>query len=201
MEYHLVGFSQLTEAERKHLAVLHHSVMHTLLSDLGLPMVSRYYQVAQADPSVLGICAVNPSGEILGWAVGSPDPDKINAQLRSPLSWFSLQMLRLCLTRPLAVWQLIASVLSTAPQVENKNGSIELTYVGVSSGRRGMGVGRALLHAFVEESRSKGYRSVVLSVEKENLAAVAMYEKAGFRVIRTFTEGRYRRHRMELVLA
>jgi ribosomal protein S18 acetylase RimI-like enzyme len=57
------------------------------------------------------------------------------------------------------------------------------------------------LNAFVEASRAKGYRSVVLSVEEENLPAITLYEKAGFKVVKTFSEGRYQRHRMELMLA
>jgi ribosomal protein S18 acetylase RimI-like enzyme len=44
------------------------------------------------------------------------------------------------------------------------------------------------------------HRTVLLSVEKENVPAIALYEKAGFKVIKTFTEGRYQRHRMELTL-
>ena len=66
MEVRLVEFPQLTENDLKRLAVLHHSVMHTLLSDLGLPVVLRYYQIAQIDPKVIGLCACSASGAILG---------------------------------------------------------------------------------------------------------------------------------------
>jgi len=201
MDYHLIEFSQMTVDDIQRVAVLHHSVMHTLLSDLGLPTVLRYYQLAQADPKVLGLCAVSTSGDVLGWATGSPHPDKINARLRSPLPWFVLQMVRLMFTRPLVFWQLISSVLSTSNQAAIKNDAIELTYIGVSSDKRGTGVGRKLLNAFIESSRSKGYHSVILSVEKENSPAITLYEAAGFKIVKTFPEGRYQRHRMELTLA
>jgi ribosomal protein S18 acetylase RimI-like enzyme len=201
MDDRLIEFSQLTDDEIKRVAVLHHSVMHTLLSDLGLPMILRYYQLAQADPKAVGLCVIATNGELLGWAMGSPHPDKINAQLRSPLSWFVLQMVRVMFTRPAVLWQLISSVLSTSNQAAIKNDAIELTYIGVSSDQRGMGVGRKLLKAFIEASRSNGYHSAVLSVEKENSPAITLYERAGFKVIQTFSEGRYQRHRMELTLA
>jgi ribosomal protein S18 acetylase RimI-like enzyme len=201
MDSHLVEFSQLTPEDLKRLAVLHHSVMHTLLSDLGLPIVWRYYQIAQQDSQTIGFCAISGSGEILGWAMGSPHPDRINARLRSPLTWFVLQMLRITLTRPAVLWQLFSSVFSTSNSAVIKNDAIELTYIGVSSEQRGVGLGRKLLNAFIEASRSNGYRSVVLSVEKENLPAITLYERAGFRIIKTFSEGRYQRHRMELTLA
>jgi len=61
MEYELIPFSKLGDGQLKQLAQLHHSVMHTLLADLGLPMVLRYYQIARSDNFVVGICALNPS--------------------------------------------------------------------------------------------------------------------------------------------
>ena len=201
MDERLLELSHLTAEDLQRLAVLHHTVMHTLLSDLGLPVVLRYYQVARADPKVIGLCLISASGKLLGWAVGSPHPDRITAELRAPLPWFAQQMLRIMFTRPLVLWQLISSVLSTSSGATIKNDAIELTYIGVSSDQRGMGLGRKLLNAFIEACRSNGYRSVVLSVEKENLPAITLYERAGFRIIKTFSEGRYQRHRMELTLA
>ena len=200
MNYELVAFSQLEDDDIKRLAVLHHSVMHTLLSDLGLPMVLRYYQVARSDLSVIGICAMNSAKEILGLAMGSPHPDRINSSLRSPLLWFAFQMLRVVVTRPLVLWQLISSVLLSSAEAEMKSDAIELTYIGVASDQRGRGLGAKLLNTFIEASRVKGYHSIILSVEKENGSAIALYTKAGFKIIKTFSEGRYQRHRMELIL-
>jgi ribosomal protein S18 acetylase RimI-like enzyme len=200
MDYTLVEFSQLDTDGMNHLAALHHSVMPTLLSDLGLPLVLRYYQVAGDDRSVVGICAVSPSDEMLGWALGSPHPDLINSHLRTPFTWFLFQMLRLTLTRPMVLWQLVSSVLGSSGQPAMKSDTIELTYIGVAPNQRNKGLGRKLLDAFIEVSRSSGYRSIVLSVEMENTPAVALYEKAGFKTIQSFSEGRYKRHRMELVL-
>lgn len=201
MDYRLVEFSQLTEDDIKRLALLHYSVMRTLLSNLGLPFVWRYYQIAQANPKVIGFCAIATSSNMLGWAMGSPHPDRITSQLRSPLAWFVFQMFRVTITRPVVLWQLISSVFSSSNQIDVKDGAIELTYIGVAANQRGKGVGETLLNRFIEASRSDGYRSVVLSVEKENSAAISLYEKAGFKVIKTFLEGRYQRHRMELTLA
>jgi ribosomal protein S18 acetylase RimI-like enzyme len=200
MDDRLVELSQLTSEDLKHLAILHHSVMHTLLSDLGLPIVWRYYQIAQRDSQTIGHCIISDSGEILGWAMGSPHPDRITLRLRSRPAWFLIQMLRITLTRPVVLWQLISSVFSASAQGELKPGAIELTYIGVTAGQRGKGLGRIVLNAFIEASRKHGYRSVVLSVEKENSPAIALYEKSGFRIIKTFSEGRYQRHRMELTL-
>lgn len=200
MDYELVAFSQLKDDQLKQLAQLHHSVMHTLLADLGLPMVRRYYQVARSDNSVVGICALDPSKKVIGWAMGSPHPDRINSALRSPLLWFAFQMLRVLFTHPFVFWQLISSVLSSSAETEMKSDAIELTYIGITPDHRGRGLGKDLLNAFIEMSRETGYPSVVLSVEKDNEPAIALYQKAGFKIIKTFSEGRYERHRMELIL-
>ena len=200
MDYALVPLTQLKAADLKHLAALHQSVMHTLLSDLGLPIVIRYYQIARSDSSVIGICAINSSGEIIGWAMGSPHPDRINSSLRTPLPWFVVQMFRVIFTRPLVLLQLVSSLLSSSAETEMKKDEVELTYIGVSPNQRGMGLGKNLLDAFVETSRSNGYRSILLSVEKENSTAIALYEKSGFKIARTYSEGHYQRHRMELIL-
>lgn len=200
MDVELLPLSQLNENNMQQLAKLHHTVMHTLLSDLGLPMISRYYQVARNDSSVIGLFATNSSGELLGWTMGSPYPDRINSRLRTPLPWFVFQMLRLAFTRPLVLWQLFASVLFSSTEMEMKSDAIELTYIGVALSQRGKGLGRKLLNAFIEAGRSNGYRSVVLSVEKENSPAIALYEKSGFKITKTYSEGRYQRHRMELIL-
>ena len=201
MAYELLGLSQLDEDDIKRLAMLHYSVVHSLLSNLGLPMVLRYYQVARADPAVIGLCAVSTAGEMLAWALGSPHPDLINSRLRTPLTWFLFQMLRLTLTRPFILWQLMSSVFNLSNRLYIESGAIELTYIGVASNQRGKGLGEDLLNSFIEASRSTGYRSVVLSVETDNKPAMALYEKMGFKIIQTFSEGRYKRHRMELALA
>jgi ribosomal protein S18 acetylase RimI-like enzyme len=199
MDFTLVPLSKLDSASLDGLANLHQAVMHTLLSDLGFPIVRRYYQACQEDLTVIGLCAVSSGTEILGFAVGSPHPDALNARLRQPLGWFTGQMLRLALTRPRVFLQLVISVLSSSSQMETGPGAIELTYIGVAPSARGQGLGTAVLKAFAGAARAAGYRTIVLSVETDNPEAVALYTKSGFKITRTFTEGRFQRHRMELV--
>jgi ribosomal protein S18 acetylase RimI-like enzyme len=198
MKFTITPLSQLDPPGLARLAALHQSVMLTLLSDLGLPVVRRYYEICRQDPSVVGFCAISPSGEIIGWAVGSSHPDEINARLRAPLTWFAGQMLRLALTRPAILIQLAQSVFSASNVNIIQPGQIELTYIGVAPSARGQGLGKTLLAAFVDAARLAGYHSVVLSVEIDNPEAIALYSKTGFKIIKNFQEGRFVRHRMEL---
>ena len=90
------------------------------------------------------------------------------------------------------------SVFSSSNQFDIKDDAIELTYIGVSAEQTGTGIGTKLIDRFITASREAGYHSVILSVEMDNPPAIALYKKTGFEIIRTFSEGRYQRHRMEL---
>jgi ribosomal protein S18 acetylase RimI-like enzyme len=171
-----------------------------LLTALGLPFLERYYQAAQDDGNVIGFCALSEEGTPLGWVMGSPKPDQVNSRLREPLTWFVMQLLRLLVTHPLVLGQLVSSVLTSSNQTDMNAGSIELTYIGVSEDQSGSGLGTKLINHFIEATREAEYHSVVLSVETDNQPALALYEKTGFKIIKTFSEGRYQRYRMELSL-
>ena len=196
MEYTIQPLGNLDDHLLECVALLHQSVMHLLLTDMGFPMILRYYQIARIDPSVIGFCAVSDSQEILGWVVGSPDPHALSVRMRKPPSWFYQQMFHLAVTRPLIFLQVLLSAFYSSDRKFPPH-TIELTYIGVAPNIEGKGIGRALLSAFMEASRSLGYYSIELTTETDNLHALALYEKSGFVVKRTFREGRFERYRME----
>lgn len=200
MEYTIQPFANLDNHSLERVALLHQSVMHNLLTDLGFAIILRYYQIARSDPSVIGFCAVSPSHEILGWAVGSADPHVLNSRMQMSLSWLMKQLLCLAVTRPVVFSQVLFSVFY-ASQHKLSPSTVELTYIGVAPDVQGNGIGRALLEAFTEASRSSGYCSIELSTEIDNLHALALYEKSDFIVQRTFKEGRFERYRMERKLS
>ncbi len=197
MDFTLTPISQLDKAGFARLASLHSLVMHTLLSDLGTPIILHYYETVQTDPLALGFCAISPTGELIGWAIGSQDPARLNTRLRQPFTWFAVQMIRLLFTRPLVFLELARSVFSANQANKLKNGQIELTYIGISHAVQRQGLGKALLAAFIEQAAKSGYTSIVLSVETDNASAVSLYTKSGFQIQQTFSEGRFTRHRME----
>lgn len=198
MNYKIVPLALLNNDQINQLARLHYTVMDSLLSDLGLPLVERYYQIARADASVIGICALGADGHPLGWAVGSPNPNQVNRRMSEARVWFIVQMVRAVVTRPSSILQLVASARTSSLQM--KAGAVELTYIGVDESARKQGVGRALLNSFIEAAREKKFTSVALSVEAENTDAIALYTHTGFKITHSFTEGRFNRHRMELTL-
>lgn len=214
----IIPISHLAPESLPALVDLHAATMPTLLTDLGRAVVLRYYQIAQADPSVIALCVLeapqpvtetpisNQKSQIsnsqspIAYCLGSPNPPALNAKLRTPLPWFAGQLLKLTFTRPGILVQLAQSVLTASSANDLLPGQIELTYIGVAPAARGRGLGKTILAAFVESARAAGYTSVALSVETDNPAAIALYTKFGFTISQTFREGRYHRHRMELPL-
>jgi len=134
-------------------------------------------------------------GSPLGWVVGTSEPDQVNSRLREPFSLFIPQMLRVLFTHPALIWQLVLS--SRSASFEMKPDCIELVYLGVAVSARGRGLGRKLMDVFVQAC-AEDYRCVSLSVEEENTDAIRLYTKAGYKIMETIVEGRYKRHRMEL---
>lgn len=195
----MVALSDLDDLGLQSLALLHQSVMRSLLTDLGPPFILRYYRFARMDEFVIGYCLISAHGDVVGWVVGSPDPTALNARLRAPMRWFARQILRLAITRPSVLWQLFLSVSSSSKQMTTK-GVVELTYLGIAAHARGSGLANSLLQAFINASRAAGYKVVELSVEQENTAALSLYARFGFVPTRTFREGRFERRRMEFVL-
>jgi phosphinothricin acetyltransferase len=51
--------------------------------------------------------------------------------------------------------------------------------------RQGLGIGRALLHAFVEAADHAGYWTIQSSIFPENTASIRLHERAGFRIVGT----------------
>lgn len=198
MGYEIVPVSRLNRQQIAGLAGLHRRVMHSLLSDLGLPMVERYYQIACADSSVVGVSALDAEGISRGWAVGSSNPNLLNGRLREARAWFVIHMMRILITRPATLLQALVS--ARASSMPMKRGAVELTYIGVDEAARGRGLGHELLRAFLDEARRRGFTSVELSVEAGNLSAIALYTGAGFQIVSSFREGAFNRHRMELIL-
>jgi ribosomal protein S18 acetylase RimI-like enzyme len=63
------------------------------------------------------------------------------------------------------------------------------TQICVQPGYQGHGIGRMLMLASAEALRSMKFRELTLTVTSDNYTAVRLYEKLGFRTIKSFTAG------------
>jgi putative acetyltransferase len=76
--------------------------------------------------------------------------------------------------------------IGTAAIVEHADGTHELKRTFVTDAARGLGTGRALLEAVEAHARGVGADSVRLETGLPQVAAIALYERAGFRPISPF---------------
>lgn len=196
-----IQFSIANDRDLDAVIDLHMNSMSALLTDLGRSFVRRYYEVALADPASILMCARDLSGEIVGWAMASPDPRGLSNQMSFPRAWFVAQIAKLVMCRPGVFMQLVRSVVISQRDMQLPERSIELVYIGVSALARGKGVGGGLLAAILRVSSERGFSKLLLSVEVENQSAVALYRACGFDIESTYVEGRYHRHRMSKQLS
>jgi GNAT superfamily N-acetyltransferase len=94
---------------------------------------------------------------------------------------------------PQATWLITHRPLSGSPPedcgtiqavaISESLGSIQ--NVGVTPSHRGLGLGRGLVYRCLEGCLVRGLKRVALEVTANNVAAVALYRRMGFRVTRT----------------
>lgn len=195
----LVPLSQLSDRQIDSICEIHKQTIPSLLSQFGLPFLKKYYQLAAKSPDVISICALDPSGRVLGWAVGSVDPGGLYSQLRSDGWWFFKKLFAAFVRQPNLIIDVALQVIPNSVNLLSER-QVELTYIAVDADSRSSGIGERLLAAFLDHARVYGVQSCYLSVEVENTIAARFYQKHGFSILATFKEGRYQRHRMFLLL-
>ncbi len=80
-----------------------------------------------------------------------------------------------------AAW--LRTLTSAAPGYGHVADDVPELTMAVVPGRRGQGIGAALLAAVLDRARQRGDRAVSLSVEDGNDTARRLYERLGFRVV------------------
>jgi RimJ/RimL family protein N-acetyltransferase len=168
-----------------------------LLSKLGYPFVLRYFENAIRDDQAFGFYVQNnETSEIMGFSLASPEPSSLTSKLTEDKAWFIKNIFKVIFTRPLAFLQMVISSVTIRGQMYEPN-TIECVYFTVDPKFRGHGLGRTLQKALMDEGRKRGYKKIYASVETWNVASLKATQANGLKIIKTFREGMYYRHRLE----
>ena len=168
-----------------------------LLSKLGYPFVLQYFENVIKDERAFGFYAQDDkTGEIMGFSLASPEPSSLTSKLTEDKGWFIKNILYVIFTRPLAFLQMVISSITIRGQMYEPN-TIECVYFTVDPKFRGHGLGRSLQKALMDEGRKQGYKKIYASVETWNIASLKATQANGLKIIKTFREGIYYRHRLE----
>lgn len=71
------------------------------------------------------------------------------------------------------------------PENETEDGEFYLDTVSVSINHQGKGIGRKLIEAMIQHAKEKGFDKVGLLVNLENPSAKKLYERIGFKTMKT----------------
>lgn len=168
-----------------------------LLSKLGYSFVLRYFENAIKDKHAFGFYAQSEeTAEVMGFSLASPEPSSLTSKLTEDKAWFIRNIFKVIFTRPWAFLQMVISSITIRGQMYEPN-TIECVYFTVDPKFRGQGLGRALQKALMDEGRKRGYKKIYASVETWNTASLKATQANGFKIIKTFREGLYHRHRLE----
>ncbi len=162
-----------------------------LLSSLGRRFLGLLYaEAASMGEIALVACA---DGEVLGVAMGSARPGAFfGTLLRRRAAAFAWAAVPGILRRP-AIAIRVARALRMPRDAAKPEGTATLMYLATAPAAQRLGVGKALVEAFLSEAARRGSRRVDLTTDKvDNERTNRFYTRLGFHVARVIVnrEGR-----------
>lgn len=165
----------------------------SFFADLGPAFMRSYHRSFGASPFGFAAAAVDGSGELMGFLVGTIEDGSHYRWVVRSYAWRSLPGAAIGLIRrPAKVWQFArtrlrryargATKLAGAAPPRPKGGVAvgSLTHVAVAPGGRGHGVGRALVDAFVADARARGAELVQAKTLAGPAGASKFYSSLGW---------------------
>lgn len=141
----------------------------TQSSDLekAIPVFEYFFQQKGNQYSHENTLVYEENGEIVGSITGY-DGSKLN-ELRTPFLGYLLEKFG----------------FEQVPEDETEDGEFYLDTVSVSQLHQGKGMGRKLIEAMICHAKERGFGKVGLLVDLENSSAKKLYERIGFKVLKT----------------
>jgi GNAT superfamily N-acetyltransferase len=153
------------------------------LSFLGLRFLREFYASFLADPVGIGFVALSSSGDVIGAVLGPLNPQGYFKRLLRRRWWaFCLASVGALGRHPACLKRLLRAVFYRG---EAPSGPVRalLSSISVSPSAQGHGVGKALIHRWVEETRQRRANGCYLTTDAEGNDDVnAFYRRVGWRL-------------------
>ncbi len=176
----------------------------TLIGPRFLKSLTKYYTT---HPDAIMFVATLPSGKIIG-VVSGGKPELRSKFSHKYLPFLALDILTAALKdrtvrvrlgqhlidtikKTLARFRIVGNDRLAEPRRDCAGTWCSLLSICTDPEFSGKGVGTALMHAFEQESRKRGYRTMHLSVHHGNDAAIRLYSKCGWIIILENARGVY----------
>lgn len=171
------------------VAALHQAALHTRMAGMaGRHLLACYYRALVAGVGGCGFVALEPDGRVAGFICGVWDPAAVRKNLLRMtwgrlLSWGGVHVF----CHPASLADIFRRLLPCRAQRCRLGGEAEyeLRPIVVAEEYRGRGIAEHLLRQLLEDVRNRGYKSVMLKTEIDNVRANAFYVKHGFALERT----------------
>ncbi len=176
-----------------------------LMTDLGPRFLRAYYQLVLDYPNSLFFVHESPYGATDGFVAGFIDPPRFYRLLKARKVALACAIGLHLLFRP-TKWARVLASYRHAHDLSSISGdtthTAELASLGVSPSTQGKGVGKQLVHAFLQHSREANVERVVLTTDAENNDAVnQFYLRLGFELKKQYWHSPTRRMNLyEIVL-
>jgi GNAT superfamily N-acetyltransferase len=153
------------------------------LSFLGPRFLREFYASFLADPVGIGFVALSSSGDVIGAVLGPLNPQGYFGRLLRRRWWaFCLASIGAVGRHPACLKRLLRAVFYRG---EVPSGPVRalLSSISVSPSAQGHGVGKALIHRWVEETRQRGANGCYLTTDAEGNDDInAFYQRIGWRL-------------------
>lgn len=175
------------------------------LTNLGRKFLETYYRSYLESSGGTGVVAVDPSGRVLAFVVGTADGSELESRLYRRhacrvawsllTGWLTSRDVRRQLAERFGqLWQAARVMVGGRRGAGDERVSAEdavarLKSIGVRPECRGSGLAEAVQRAFQDEMARRGVARLGLSVRPENDRAIAFYRKTGWREIHSTRRG------------
>ena len=152
----------------------------------GWELLNRYYLALSTHQGGTGLVALE-GGALTGFICGIWDARKVKSVLlRSHAGALAVWGVLQLLSKPALLVDFAHRFFAMhGPGIATMDdcGQLELRPIVVAPAARGTGLAMQLINRLVMEARERGFRSMCLYAEPDNLPAQRLYARAGFRVV------------------
>lgn len=153
------------------------------LTFLGANFLQEFYRSFTTDPDGVGFVAVDPEGRLLGSVVGPLTPEHYFKRLLKHRWWaFTLASAAAVFRRPWVVPRLVHAIRYRGDSPPGKSRSL-LSSISVAPEAQHIGVGQALIDAWVAEAKNRGSSGCFLATDADNNNSTnRFYQRCGWKL-------------------
>ena len=179
--------SMMTDEHVRSIAELHHASLTGMLTQLGRPIIEKFYRSALEAEHNIGLVCLD--GKVVrGFAFGTMRRAVLYQNIAKKIFPFLAYSLgKFLIKTPKEIYSIWQAVFSKENYYSSECDT-ELVYLVVHPSYKKLGIGRTLINEFHDILRKNGVFRYELSVDEDNRVALRCYESMGTRITHKYVE-------------